>query len=669
MYNKRNKLFTVILAIIASFLLFGFNAETTLADGVNPPPPSTGSPLSCENLGMESISSESWNVHVIYGMSVIDFNYTRPEDADYIVVNTGWEWSGRADQRQITESHTVSTPVGQTTSGDLGNEELAGLVFWFDQLHGEFEGDSAKITINYAGNGSDPGSHRSHGLVEFCRSEQPTGSVTALKTNPEGEPLEGVTAELLLNSVVIANGEMPITFDDLELGTYTLREVYRDDMVAVGPTSYTFELTEGEATAHRSFTFVNEFIVESACDSNEATLDEATMSVSGHAEGRGIGWQVINTATSTVLDEGPGNVAHYSFENGAYEAVYQVQYLSNDGTTWSTTGCLFTFEESQTVPNGCADATVTVLDSGDGYAVVETSVSAADNNTAQGTKVTWGDGTEDVLMGSGPWSFGPHRYESAVDATFIIEAFVLIDGEWVGSETLCQGEVMVYVERVDCQFWMEPSGYLFGDTSHLDPFGGGSAGNTSNCHGALDYVMTIEFVDHDGQPAEGKVAIVDANIIHGDGTTAAMAIDGHSATFTGTLGRYAYDHFQVQFIGLEAGMYAMQVWVDFTDPITGIPYRNGYRTGWMELQPGVGIPPLPAYLAVDGIAIVQSGESLADVASRLGVAEEDLLAANALWVVNNGQVTLYDGMKLFIPGVQPIYPEFQVNADGSLTMP
>ncbi len=131
-------------------------------------PPPTDIPQTCEDLGYTTIAEDSWNEHVIDGMNPITLGYARPSAADYAIVNTGWEWTGLPDQEQVTEIHSVVTPFGTVTSQDYGNDELAGQVLWFGAPQGAFDQPSLQVTIDYAGDGSDPGSHRSHGLIAWC---------------------------------------------------------------------------------------------------------------------------------------------------------------------------------------------------------------------------------------------------------------------------------------------------------------------------------------------------------------------------------------------------------------------------------------------------------------------------------------------------------------------
>jgi len=131
-------------------------------------PPPTDNPQTCEDLGYTTIAEDTWQEHVIDGMDPITLGYARPSAADYAIVNTGWEWTGNPNQEQVTEMHSVVTPFGTVTSQDYGDEELAGQILWFGAPQGAFDQPSLQVTIDYAGDGSDPGSHRSHGLIAWC---------------------------------------------------------------------------------------------------------------------------------------------------------------------------------------------------------------------------------------------------------------------------------------------------------------------------------------------------------------------------------------------------------------------------------------------------------------------------------------------------------------------
>ncbi len=157
------------------------------------PPPPTDIPLSCEDIGHQTIAEEPWLLHVINRMRPTTLDFARPAGADYAIINTGWEWTGHPNQFQVTEMHTVETPFGSTTSEDYGNEELTGQVLWFDVLQGYYNQASLPVTIDYAGDGSDPGSHYSHGLVVWCSTGDGSGSVP-----PQLDP---PTAELTLLSL------------------------------------------------------------------------------------------------------------------------------------------------------------------------------------------------------------------------------------------------------------------------------------------------------------------------------------------------------------------------------------------------------------------------------------------------------------------------------------
>ncbi len=141
-----------------------------------PPTPPPGLPpvdyQTCEDLGMTTLAWQPWSQRITRDSEPIDLTYSRPEGADYVLINTGWEWTGRANRPQYTEKHSVTTPFGSTTSEDYGDAELAGTVYWYDLLQGTLAGDELNITLAYAGDGSDRGTHRSRGMIKWCATEE-----------------------------------------------------------------------------------------------------------------------------------------------------------------------------------------------------------------------------------------------------------------------------------------------------------------------------------------------------------------------------------------------------------------------------------------------------------------------------------------------------------------
>ncbi|MCA9919108.1 MAG: hypothetical protein KC445_14200, partial [Anaerolineales bacterium] len=170
---------------------FGFSVLCFQPEPDTPPPPPTGTPLTCEDIGQQTLAVDTWNESVSSSLAPVSLSFTPPAGADYALVNTGWEWTGDVNQAQVTQMHTVETPFGSTTSGDYGNGELAGQVFWYDVLQGAYDQPSMPITISYAGNGSDSGSNQSHGLISWCGTpppppqlDPPTADLTLLLVKP-----------------------------------------------------------------------------------------------------------------------------------------------------------------------------------------------------------------------------------------------------------------------------------------------------------------------------------------------------------------------------------------------------------------------------------------------------------------------------------------------------
>ena len=125
--------------------------------------------VSCEDIGLDSVGWESWQQQVSRDMNPALLSFAVPESANYAIVNTGWEWTGLRNPNQATAKHSVTTPFGTTFSDDYGNENLQEIIFWYDYLRGQLSSDDLSLTVNYAGDGSDPGTHQSHGMIRWCR--------------------------------------------------------------------------------------------------------------------------------------------------------------------------------------------------------------------------------------------------------------------------------------------------------------------------------------------------------------------------------------------------------------------------------------------------------------------------------------------------------------------
>ncbi len=182
---------------------FGFSVLCFIPEETPPPPP-TDTPQTCEDLGYTTVAEDSWTEHVIRGMEPIMLGYARPSEADYAIVNTGWEWTGLPGQNQTTEMHSVVTPFGAVTSQDYGNEELEGQILWFGAPQGAFDQPSLQLTIDYAGDGSQPDSHRSHGRIAWCDNP-------AIDPPPPPEPL--TCADIGLEAVSTADWRQHVIRD------------------------------------------------------------------------------------------------------------------------------------------------------------------------------------------------------------------------------------------------------------------------------------------------------------------------------------------------------------------------------------------------------------------------------------------------------------------------
>lgn len=170
----------------------------------------------------------------------------------------------------------------------------------------------------------------------------PTGTVTVDKIDENEEPWTGVTIELLQDGSVIATGLTPVTFDELELGTYVVREIVPEGSEPIGPTQ--FEFTLDEENLSFEFTFQNRRPEEPppslACLDVSATIvmKDGQMIVSGTGSGVGIRWEVINLNTGEVMDSGTGSEALFEFV-GAYKERYVLVFIDEEGNR--SEGCAF----------------------------------------------------------------------------------------------------------------------------------------------------------------------------------------------------------------------------------------------------------------------------------------------------------------------------------------
>ena len=135
--------------------------------------PETPTPLTCGDPGTNIVAQESWDEHIRINMSQVDFEFGRPADADSVTIEAYWVWGGLPNQNQTNEKHSVTTSIGEVISDDYGDEELEGQRILIDSLSADFNDELLNITLDFAGGeGDTSGSHRSQGVVKWCKSTQ-----------------------------------------------------------------------------------------------------------------------------------------------------------------------------------------------------------------------------------------------------------------------------------------------------------------------------------------------------------------------------------------------------------------------------------------------------------------------------------------------------------------
>ncbi len=99
----------------------------------------------------------------------------------------------------------------------------------------------------------------------------------------------------------------------------------------------------GDANALWTLVCVSYLPASPECVSVSASIDPASMAITGTGSGTaGIEWRIVRLSDSSVLASGTGESASFVF-TGEFDVEYQLQF--SNGTTWSASGCTFTFEE------------------------------------------------------------------------------------------------------------------------------------------------------------------------------------------------------------------------------------------------------------------------------------------------------------------------------------
>lgn len=142
----------------------------------------------------------------------------------------------------------------------------------------------------------------------------PTGSVSVDKIDEEGNPWEGVTIELLKDNEVINSGTTPVTFSNLELGNYVVREIVPEGSEPIGPTQYEFTINEEHLSFE--FTFQNRRPKPLPCGDCEManasmTWEYDDLIITGEIRGFGKAWKI--TGPSGIVASGEGSRGRFEF--------------------------------------------------------------------------------------------------------------------------------------------------------------------------------------------------------------------------------------------------------------------------------------------------------------------------------------------------------------------
>lgn len=211
--------------------------------------PVNSTPRTCEDFGYVTIlEEEDWVQHIKRGQGPFNRSYSPAGGATFVVVNTGWEWTGSYNQFQLNEIHRIDSPFGSSISGDYGNEELEHLVVWFDTQTGATIGDF-DVTLSFAGDSFQAGSHNSHVAVNWCKDPEPFQYLLTVEKyhdldqdgfRDNGEPLmSGWTFDALFKADTVS-----VTTDDkgqAQIGMFTegdvvtITERLQDGWIATTP--------------------------------------------------------------------------------------------------------------------------------------------------------------------------------------------------------------------------------------------------------------------------------------------------------------------------------------------------------------------------------------------------------------------------------------------------
>ena len=145
------------------------------------------------NGGCETeIKTENWEeeIYQTYNFNTNKWNmgqatktkiFTKPADANYVVIKALWEWSGKAgDNTQKGEAHWTRTDLGDVHCKDFGDSSLEGRQFLCGTKEKKFS--SNNLTVNFeldapqdcvpTGSQACNGSHKAIATISWCSSSK-----------------------------------------------------------------------------------------------------------------------------------------------------------------------------------------------------------------------------------------------------------------------------------------------------------------------------------------------------------------------------------------------------------------------------------------------------------------------------------------------------------------
>lgn len=123
-------------------------------------------------------AEEEWEVGVSDNNPTKSQTFIPPTDdqgrlPDRAEVFGYWGWSGKLDQSQTNEEHEVQSALGNIQCSDFGDEELDGQWPECGSVIGDTGGSPLPVTVQFTGDDSSAGSHKSKMVVKWCEPQGP----------------------------------------------------------------------------------------------------------------------------------------------------------------------------------------------------------------------------------------------------------------------------------------------------------------------------------------------------------------------------------------------------------------------------------------------------------------------------------------------------------------